>query len=393
VNYFLQLPLSRTFQRFVESERAGGLVLMGCTLLALACANSTFGAGYRAFWHRELAGLSLEHWVNDGLMAVFFLLVGLELERELYSGELSTLRTALLPAIAAAGGLLLPALIYLAINAGTPTRHGFGIPMATDIAFALGVLSLAGARVPVSLKVFVVAFAVMDDLAAIVLIALVYSGALSLAYLAGAALVLVALLVLNRGLRVMALTPYLVGGAVMWVLLLKSGVHATLAGVLLAFAIPYSHRDDDVASPSHRLEHALHLPVAFVVLPLFALANTAIVIGADWVTALGSASSLGIMAGLLLGKPLGVTLACVAGVRLGLCRLPVDLGWRHVVGAGLLGGIGFTMSIFVTNLAFGGDAGLVNDAKMAILCASLVAGAAGCAWLRASSAPRDGAVR
>lgn len=393
MNSFLQLPLSRTFQRFVESERAGGLVLMGCTVLALACANSSFGAGYREFWHRELIGLSLEHWVNDGLMAVFFLLVGLELERELYSGELSSLRTALLPAVAAAGGLALPALVYLAFNAGTPTRHGFGIPMATDIAFALGVLSLAGARVPVSLKVFVVAFAVMDDLAAIVLIALVYSGALSLAHLAGAALVLVVLLVLNRGLRVMALTPYLVGGAAMWVLLLKSGVHATLAGVLLAFAIPYSHRDDDAASPSHRLEHALHLPVAFVILPLFALANTAIVIGADWATALASASSLGIMAGLVLGKPLGVTLACVAGVRLGLCRLPVDLGWRHVVGAGLLGGIGFTMSIFVTNLAFGGDAGLVNDAKMAILCASLVAGAAGCAWLRASSAPRDGAVR
>ncbi len=373
--------LSRTFQRFFDSEKAGGIVLVACTVLSLALTNSPSGRSYLALWQFDLGGLSLELWINDALMAVFFLLIGLELERELYVGELSDFRRALLPMIAAAGGIVTPALIHYALNAGTATQAGMGIPMATDIAFALGVLALLGRRIPASLKVFVVAFAVMDDLGAIVVIALFYSGGVSMAWLAGALAVWAILGALNKAFRVMSLAPYLAGGALMWFLMLKSGVHATIAGVMLAFAIPFSSRAEDESSPSHRLEHFLHKPVAFFILPVFALANTAIPIGADWLQSLSSANSAGIAAGLVLGKPIGVTLFCAAAVAAGLCRLPEDLGWPHVVGAGMLGGIGFTMSIFIANLAFAGDAHAINASKMAILAASLTAGVLGSLWL------------
>jgi len=373
--------LSTTFQAFTESGKAGGIVLMVCTLLSLLLANSPLGPAYIGFWQTKLAGLSIEHWINDGLMAVFFLLIGLELERELYNGELSDLKNALLPMLAAAGGIAVPALIHFSLNYGTQAQAGVGIPMATDIAFALGVLALLGNRVPVSLKVFLTALAVMDDLGAIVVIAVCYTADLSFAYLLGALAVFAALLCMNRVLRTMALLPYVIGGALMWYLMLRSGVHATVAGVLLAFAIPYSAKRDDLQSPSHRLEHALHRPAALLVLPVFALANTGIVIGAGWAGALLSANSLGVLLGLVAGKPLGIVLFSAAAVSLGLCRLPDDLAWRHIVGAGLLGGIGFTMSIFITNLAFGGNAELVNESKIAILLASLLAGAAGFCWL------------
>jgi NhaA family Na+:H+ antiporter len=313
---------------------------------------------------------------------VFFLLIGLELERELYVGELSRFREALLPIVAALGGMIAPALIHYALNHGLPTQIGIGIPMATDIAFALGILAVLGARIPTSLKVFVVAFAVIDDLGAIVLIAVYYTAQLSTGYLAGALAVWFLLLALNRVFRVMALLPYLLGGILMWFLMLESGVHATVAGVMLAFAIPFSSRDDDRESPSHRLEHLLHKPVAFAVLPLFALANTGVVLGPDWLHYLTDANGLGIAAGLVAGKPLGVTLLCLIAVACGLCRLPSDVRWPHMIGAGLLGGIGFTMSIFITDLAFAGDAGTVNAAKAAILFASLCAGALGFLWLR-----------
>ena len=374
--------ISDSFERFVQSEKSGGILLVCATAVALALANSTVGPAYADFWQRPVAGLRIEHWINDGLMAIFFLLVGLELERELYSGELSELRNALLPVFAAIGGMVAPALIHFALNTGMPTQVGFGIPMATDIAFALAALALLGKRVPASLKVFVVAYAVMDDLGAIVIIAAFYTATLSVAYLAAAGTVWAILVVLNRRYRVMALAPYLIGGAVMWALMLKSGVHATIAGVALAFAIPYSARDEKQESPSHRLEDWLHRPVGFVILPIFALANTGIVVGADWGQSVTSANSLGIIAGLLIGKPVGVTLLCVAAVAAGLCRLPAGLGWRHVVGAGVLGGIGFTMSIFITNLAFGGDAELANASKMAILLASSAAAILGFVVLR-----------
>jgi NhaA family Na+:H+ antiporter len=256
--------------------------------------------------------------------------------------------------------------------------------MATDIAFALGVLALLGSRVPPSLKIFLTALAVMDDLGAIIVIAVFYTTQVSALYLAAALAVFAGLVLMNRRLRVMALTPYLIGGAVLWFLLLKSGVHATIAGVLLAFAIPFSPRADDADSPSHKLEHVLHKPVAFVILPIFALANTGIVIGAGWAQELLSPNSLGVMAGLALGKPIGITLFTFISVALGLCALPQDLRWRHVFGVGLLGGIGFTMSIFITNLAFTAQPDIVNASKMAILLASLAAGLLGFAWLRGS---------
>jgi NhaA family Na+:H+ antiporter len=374
--------LSTTFQQFFQSEKTGGLLLIACTILSLCLANSAFGAAWLQLWETRVAGLSLELWVNDALMAVFFLLVGLELKRELVNGELSDLRNALLPMLAALGGIAVPALAHFLLNGGTPTQAGVGIPMATDIAFALGVLALLGARVPASLKIFLTALAVMDDLGAIVVIAVFYSSGLAWTWLLAALATFGALLLLNRRLRVTALAPYLLGGALMWFCMLQSGVHATIAGVLLAFAIPYSARQDDAASPSHRLEHALHAPVAFLVLPVFALANTGIAIDAGWEHALLSANSLGIIGGLVLGKPLGICLASMLAIVTGLCRLPADLGWRHLLGAGFLGGIGFTMSIFITNLAFAGDAHLVAASKMAILVASLAAGLAGFAWLR-----------
>jgi NhaA family Na+:H+ antiporter len=383
----IEKHLSKTFKQFAESGKAGGIVLIACTLVSLAVANSPLGAGYLGFWHTDVGGLSIEHWVNDALMAIFFLLIGLELKRELYNGELSDLRNAMLPILAAAGGIAVPALIHFMLNGGTPTQAGVGIPMATDIAFALGVLALLGSRIPASLKIFLTALAVMDDLGAIIVIAVFYTAELSFLYLVGALGVFAALLLMNRVLRVMALLPYLAGGALMWFLMLKSGVHATIAGVLLAFALPYSAALDDARSASHRLEEALHKPVAFLILPIFALANTGIVIGAGWAQELLSANSLGILLGLVVGKPVGIFLFSYAAVLLGICRLPLDLAWRHILGAGLLGGIGFTMSIFITNLAYTGQAEVINASKMAILLASLVAGIVGFTWLKLFGAP------
>ena len=348
----------------------------------MSIANSMFGEHYLNFWRIQILGLSIEHWVNDGLMAVFFLFIGLELERELYSGELSDLKKALLPFFAAVGGIAIPALIHFGLNADTPTQIGMGIPMATDIAFALGILALLGSRVPVSLKIFLTALAVIDDLGAIIVIAVFYTAEISAMYLIAAIGVFALMIVMNRFLRVFSLTPYLIGGAVMWFLMLKSGVHATIAGVLLAFAIPYSSKQDDEESPSHKLEHFLHKPVAYLILPIFALANTGIVFEANWAENLSTANSLGILAGLVIGKPFGIALVTFTVVMLGLCHLPEDMNWKHVLGAGLLAGIGFTMSIFITNLAYAGNSEMITASKIAILFASLTAGTLGFLWLR-----------
>lgn len=379
--------LSSTFKQFFESEKIGGTLLIAGTIASLIAANSPIGTQYLSFWSMVLLGMSIEHWINDGLMAIFFLLIGLELERELYNGELSTLRNALLPIFAAVGGIAVPALIHFGFNSGTPTQPGVGIPMATDIAFALGVLALLGKRVPASLKIFLTALAVMDDLGAIIVIALFYTADFSAASLGGALLVFALIMAMNRIGRVLALTPYLLGGALMWFLMLQSGVHATIAGVLLAFAIPFSSKQDDADSPLHRLEHVLHKPVALIILPIFALANTGIVINSGWPQELASANGLGILAGLMVGKPAGIVLLAFIAVRLDICRLPPDLQWRHVFGAGLLGGIGFTMSIFIANLAFAGYPDMTNASKMAILLASLGAGIAGFIWLRVVGKP------
>lgn len=380
-------PLSQTFKQFFQSERAGSVLLASFTILALIFANSSISASFLATWQTYVGGLSIEHWVNDALMALFFLLVGLELKRELVNGELSNIKNALLPIFAAAGGIAIPAGIHYFMNAGTPTQAGLGIPMATDIVFALAALSLLGKSVPASLKVFLAALAVVDDLAAIIVIAVFYTSQLSILYLLLALGVFALLVGMNRVLRIRKLALYLVGGALMWFLMLQSGIHATLAGVLLAFAIPASSVVDDAHSPSEILEHALHKPVAFIILPLFAFANAGVVIGAGWADSLMTTNSLGIVLGLAVGKPIGITLFTFAAVALGLCRLPLDLGWRHVFGAGALAGIGFTMSIFITNLAFTGTANVINDSKMAILAASVLSGVMGFTWLKFRGKP------
>jgi NhaA family Na+:H+ antiporter len=374
--------MTSTFSRFVKSEQFGGVLLLACTIVSLALANSALADGWLGFWQLKLGPLSIEHWINDALMAVFFLMIGLELEREIYVGELSSFRNALLPAFAAVGGMIAPALLHVAFNGGTATQPGFGIPMATDIAFALGVLALLGSRVPPALKVLVVAFAVIDDLGAIVLIAIAYTASISMLFLALALALWALLILLNRVWRVMHLAPYLLGGALLWVCVLNAGVHASIAGVMLAFAIPFTARTKDEDSPSHRLERWLHKPVAYLILPLFALANTGVIVDAGSLAQLGSANSAGIALGLVVGKPLGVVAMCLLAVACRVCVLPEGVRWSHVVGAGLLGGIGFTMSIFITNLAFAGEPGLVNASKLSVLLASLAAGLLGYLWLR-----------
>ncbi len=383
----LSIRLTESFKSYLENERTGAVVLIVCTIASLLIANSAVGVRYVGFWHGYLGPLSVEHWVNDGLMAIFFLLIGLELERELLAGELSDLKRALLPIFAAIGGIVVPATIHFVLNQGTPTQAGVGIPMATDIAFAIGVLALLGNRVPASLKVFLVALAVMDDLGAIIVIAVFYTSDLSFAYLLGALGVAGLLLILNHVFRVMSLIPYLIGGVLMWYLMLRSGVHATIAGVILAFTIPFTSKRDDLDAPSQRLEHFLHKPVAFLILPIFALANTGLVIGSDWAAELGSSNSLGILLGLAAGKPVGILAASFFVVLIGLCRLPLDLNWKHILGAGMLGGIGFTMSIFITNLAFPGKPETIDASKMAIFLASLIAGLAGLTYLKFFGAP------
>lgn len=377
-----QRGLSKSFKAFFDSEKSSGLVLIACTVVSIVLANSIVGPGYLRVLSAKVGGLSVEHWINDGLMAVFFLLIGLELQREFYSGELSNLKHALLPIIAAIGGICVPAVIHFILNAGTPTQAGIGIPIATDIAFALGVLALLGSRVPATLKVFLTALAVIDDLGAIIIIAVFYTARLSIGFLVAALFMFGLLLVLNRFFRVKTIIPYVIGGILMWVLMLKSGVHSTIAGVLLAFTIPFSAKGDDEKSPSHRLEHFLNKPVAFIVLPIFALANTGIVIGADWAPGLATANSVGVIAGLVFGKPAGITLISLAAIAIGICELPTGLKWQHILGAGMLGGIGFTMSIFITNLAFAGELAVINTSKMAILSASVMAGTFGFIWLR-----------
>ena len=374
------LKLSRMFTDFFESEKAGGLILIFCTALSLILANSPIHKPYLDFWNTEFGGHNLGHWINDGLMTIFFLLIGLELEREIYKGELSDLKSASLPFFAAMGGMIIPAGLFLLLNAGTMFQAGAGIPMATDIAFAIGILSLLGSRVPVSLKIFLTALAVMDDLGAILVIAIFYTQALSFANLFMALAIFAGLLILNR-LRVHNLIPYLVGGVVMWYFMLHSGIHATISGVLLAFAIPFG--DGGEKSPSFKMEHFLHKPVAFFILPLFALANTGILLGGGWAAGLGTSNSLGIFLGLIIGKPLGIFLFSFLGASLGLCVLPPDIQWKHIVGAGFLGGIGFTMSIFITLLAFD-QAAVIDSSKISVLIASGIAGIIGFLWLKAT---------
>ncbi|WP_288980148.1 Na+/H+ antiporter NhaA [uncultured Flavobacterium sp.] len=367
------MKLTKLFTSFFESEKAGGLILLICTAFSLLISNSSFSESYFAIWHHPIANHSFEHWINDGLMAIFFLMIGLELEREVYIGELSKLKEAILPISGALGGMIFPALIFLLFNFGTETQSGIGIPMATDIAFALGVLSLVGKNVPNSLKVFLTALAVIDDLGAIIVIALFYTKTLYFVNLIISLSIFAGLLVLNR-MKVNNLWIYLVAGVFMWYFMLNSGVHATITGVLLAFAIPF--QDGSENTISYKLEQFLHKPVAFFILPLFALCNTAIVIGSDWLHNFSEEYSLGIIFGLVIGKPLGIVLFTFLIVKLRITQLPEDLNWKKIIGVGFLAGIGFTMSIFITLLAFD-NVTVINNAKFMILVASLLSGIIG----------------
>lgn len=373
------IKMKNSLKGLLKNEKSGGLLLIVCTLISLLLANSGLQSDYLSVWSFQIGSHSFEHWINDGLMAVFFLLVGLELIQEIYEGELSNLKTALLPLSGALGGMLVPASIYLAFNYGTNTQSGFGIPMATDIAFALGILSLLGNRVPVSLKVFLAALAVIDDLGAILVIAVFYTSAISWINLIAALSIFVLLLLLSKVLKINNLIPYITGGILMWYFMLNSGVHATIAGVLLAITIPIKKRDTHCLS--YKMQHWLHYPVSFFILPLFALANTAISIEGNWDQSIGEPFALGILLGLIAGKPIGITLFSFLAVKTGLCALPRKTKWKHLLGVGMLGGIGFTMSIFITILAFD-DAFHINESKLMILLASLTSGILGYAWLK-----------
>lgn len=372
---------TKLFKGFFESERVGGLLLLFCTVVSLLVANSAWGEAYTHFWHSRadlsFAGLkldlSIEQWINDGLMTIFFLLVGLEIERELYAGELSSFSNALLPIAAAVGGMAMPAFIHFLLNAGTPTGGGFGIPMATDIAFALGMLALAGNRVPYSLKIFLTALAIIDDLGAILVIAFFYNAGVQWLYLGLSAGILGLLLLLSK-LKVHHLAAYLLPGVVLWYCMIQSGIHPTIAGVLLAFVIPFSGNNEN--TPSYKLQHFLHKPVAFFIVPLFALANTGIILNEGWVGQMTSLNSLGIIGGLVLGKPIGILLFCWLVIKFTRAALPGGVQWKHLTGAAVLAGIGFTMSIFISNLAFT-DGELISYSKVAVLIGSLIATIAG----------------
>ncbi|MDQ3949283.1 MAG: Na+/H+ antiporter NhaA, partial [Gemmatimonadota bacterium] len=413
----------RPFQRFAQRETSSGLVLLGCAVIALAWANSPWGASYEHLWQQQITighaqwglTMSLEHWINDGLMAIFFFVVGLEIKRELLIGELSTRQTAALPIAAALGGMIAPALIYAAFNAGTAGARGWGIPMATDIAFSLGVLALLGPLVPAVLKVFLAALAIADDLGAVIVIAVFYTADLSIPSLIAAGVVFVALLGANR-LGIRHAGVYGLVGVVLWLAVLASGVHATIAGVMLALTIPARTRIDEpefvarveqsladfraadepgtsvLTNPGHqdaihqleeaceaaqaplfKLEDKLHTFVAFGVVPLFALANAGVRIAGGSLNLLASPIVLGIVLGLVLGKPIGITLFSWLSSRTRVAALPGDVTWGSLHGVSWLGGIGFTMSLFIANLAFAGTPRL-EEAKIGILVASTIAG-------------------
>lgn len=379
------MRLTKTFKAFFESEKSGGLLLLSVTILSLLLANSPISTQYIAFWETNVGSHSITHWINDGLMAIFFLLIGLELEREMYHGELSNIKNAALPIFGALGGMVVPAGVFLIFNYGSITQNGAGIPMATDIAFAIGILSLLGNRVPTSLKVFLTALAVIDDIGAIMVIAIFYTDTIAYTNLFIAFAIMGFLFILNRR-KVHNLIPYLIGGAGMWYFMLNSGVHATVTGVLLAFVIPFG--DGSNKTSSYKLQHFLHKPVAFFILPLFAIANTGIAIGSDWHEGLNHPNTIGIILGLVVGKPLGIWLFSFLAVSLGICTLPRDLKWSTLLGAGMLGGIGFTMSIFITLLAFKNDGEeVITYSKIAILIASFISGTLGYLWLNMNLKP------
>jgi NhaA family Na+:H+ antiporter len=376
----LKKILLSPIQEFIQDSRAIGIVLMACTLVSLIISNTGWGHSFVGFWEKDIhlpfenihLPHSVAHWINDGLMAVFFLLVGMEIKRELVTGELSSLKKSILPVLAAIGGMLFPALLYYGWNTNSGFPQGWGVPMATDIAFSLGILSLLGKRVPLSLKILLTALAIIDDLGAIVAIAVFYTDHIDWMYLGIGGVILLVLFLMNK-FKVKTLLPYYILGLGLWYCLFNSGVHATLAGVLLAFTIPVKRISF--------LEHKLHDPVSFIILPLFALANTAIIFPAEMGTALASPINYGILSGLIIGKPLGIALVSYCAVKFKLAALPEDLNWKYIIGMGLLAGIGFTMSIFISMLAFK-DYEAQTTAKLAVIIASLASGLLGFIYLK-----------
>lgn len=369
---------------FFKLESAGGIILVIAAVVAMTIANSPLNDVYQGVLHSYVMGMSVSHWINDGLMAVFFLLIGLEVKRELLEGALKSRETAIFPAIAAVGGMLAPALIYVLFNAGDPEAvQGWAIPAATDIAFALGIMALLGKRVPVSLKVFLLALAIIDDLGVVVIIALFYTSDLStMALVAG--FIMTAVLFMLNAKHVTKLSAYLIVGLILWVAVLKSGVHATLAGVVIGFAIPLKGNKGE-HSPLKHLEHALHPYVAFGILPLFAFANAGISLEGVSFSSLASTLPLGVALGLLIGKPLGIFSFSVVAVKAGVAKLPEGINFKHIFAVSVLCGIGFTMSIFISSLAFG-SANVEYDtyARLGILMGSTTAAILGYVLLRLS---------
>ena len=379
----------RSFKEFLESSTGGGILLFACVILALIIANSPLGEGLIMLLSTKIGfendsiqlQYTIKQWIDDGLMAIFFLLVGLEIKRELVEGELASPKKAALPIFAAIGGALLPAAIYAIFNYNTETHHGWGIPMATDIAFALAVISMLDKRVPASLKVFLAALAIVDDLLAILVIAIFYSSELHYTYLLYAGGIFALQLTFNK-LGVKNILAYVIPGIFMWYFIHHSGIHATIAGVLTAMTLPTT--PDDKESPLEKLEHLIAKPVNFIIIPLFAFVNTAIVLHSEMFGGLTSSMGLGIIIGLIVGKSIGILTTCWICVKSGISSLPENATWKHMFGVGLLGGIGFTMSIFVAMLSFS-DALHVEEAKLAILIASLLAGLLGYIYLSSLS--------
>jgi NhaA family Na+:H+ antiporter len=378
-----------SFRNFFNSTSSGGIILFTCLILSLIIANSPLGDGFNNILETHIGyendAIHLRYpvalWINDGLMAIFFLLVGLEIKREIVEGELASLRKAILPVICAVGGAIVPALIYMLFNSGKPTVHGWGIPMATDIAFALAILSLLSKKVPVSLKIFLAALAIVDDLLAILVIAVFYSSDLHYINLVYAAALLALLFMFNRfGIKNLAF--YLVPGVLIWYFVHHSGIHATIAGVLTAITLPTTA--DQKESPLEKLEHALNKPVSFLIIPIFALANTNIRFEEGMIEGLSTSLGMGIILGLVIGKPLGIMFISWLGVKMNLSQLPDRAGWVHILGVSLLAGIGFTMSIFISILSFE-DPLLVQEAKFSILVGSIISGLSGYLILNFSS--------
>jgi len=375
--HFLKRTFLSPLLEFIQDSRAVGVILLICTVFSLLISNTFLGDYYLNFWNAEVhlgayMPHNILHWINDGLMAIFFFQVGMEIKREMVSGELASIKQSILPVVGALGGMLVPALIFTIFNNGTEFANGWGVPMATDIAFSLGIASLLSGRVPLALKIFLTALAIIDDLGAIVAIAIFYTSTIKFVYLFSGLGIFALLLLLTRFKIKFGFWNFLLG-AVLWFCFFNSGVHATIAGVLFAFTIPIKFLD--------RIEHALHNYVNFLIIPIFALANTAIVIPLGFTEHMTNSLSLGIIAGLLLGKPLGIVLFCWLLVKLKIGQLAEGINWKHMIGLGLLAGIGFTMSIFISMLAFK-DSFTQDISKMAVMVASVLAIICGYAWFK-----------